>query len=312
MAFRNQFWAESTQRKFVPLLFITIFLQMSCTTVRPAIPTDMSQLGVLPAAYPIKKGERGWAVEAKASSWIWSACEDIVKETVSDLLAQVKNKGGNAVGSLIFYQSGGAYGTEFSDTAVGRDEICNKHWGWAVLSGVGLLHPWAQVVHVTGEAMNISDPQNLVNAKIRAAEGKAEAQYIMYLTLKDGKDENAANTWLANAATNGNVLAFRSGGAAIHADAGRCDEAMEILKKMKSEGENEEPYFKTLLKCADSGHAASQFELGAAYQSGTHPKGVDESLAYEWYQKAALQGHAEGDLPCQKRTRAVSKQMLLA
>lgn len=138
-----------------------------------------------------------------------------------------------------------------------------------------------------------------------ALRGQADSQYNLAIMLYEGKgvprDKGEAIYWLLQSAEQGDVSAQYNLGVLYSTDQELPDETpkmdrgvlyFEVNPRAKS---NMQKAFDWYKKAAEQGHEASQLNLGVMYNQGRGVK-QDYKEAAHWYEKASAQGNAKAQL----------------
>jgi len=138
-----------------------------------------------------------------------------------------------------------------------------------------------------------------------AFKGQADSQYNLAIMLYEGKgiarDKGEAIYWLLQSAEQGDVSAQYNLGVLYSTDKTLPDETpkmdhgvlyFEVNPRGKS---NMQKAFDWYKKAAEQGHESSQLNLGVMYNQGRGVK-RDYVEAAHWYEKAAAQGNAKAQL----------------
>jgi len=124
-------------------LFLAIFTGISCTTT--VLDHEMKE----PFSFGGTNTKHIRTLRTEAQGSILTSCLELNEQALKQLKSKIKN--GQSITKMRYF------GKQGEIEIWAEEPLCTTAWGWAALSGVGLLLPYVRTVKVKG-VVSVTEP----------------------------------------------------------------------------------------------------------------------------------------------------------
>lgn len=96
-------------------------------------------------------------MNADASSFFWSSCDNICREAIVDLKYKSKDRGGDSIIDLSYK----------SDNSMSKTPTCTTNWTWAYLYVLPVFGPWVKTCNVEGISVSRNAQKSTYNQALQ-------------------------------------------------------------------------------------------------------------------------------------------------